>query len=131
MPPNLIQSTSAAFLSLVHVSLATSLPSSTQPVETPIKAMLLLLPSPNIPPARSSELCRSSAGSVFAAEYTDEGLGAWSREMMQGVDACMLEIGGAKVNRVWKTEGSKGDTSVSGHGGRGRKGDVGDGGMYI
>lgn len=124
-PPNLIQSTSAAFLSIIYVSLAASLATQSA-VEPPIKATLLLLPSPHIPQARSSELSRSSAGAVSLEEYAHDGLDGWSRDMMDSVDACLL---GGKVGRVWKAEGKKG--SAIAHGGRGRRGDVGDGGMYI
>ncbi|EIM79608.1 uncharacterized protein STEHIDRAFT_126306 [Stereum hirsutum FP-91666 SS1] len=127
-PPNLIQSTSAAFLSIIYVSLASlATPSA---VEPPIKATLLLLPSPHIPQARSSELSRSSAGSVSLEEYANDGLDGWSRDMMQGVDACLLGVEGTKVGRAWKAEG-KGSASAIANGGRGRRGDVGDGGMYI
>lgn len=129
-PPNLIQSTSAAFLSIIYVSLTTSLatPSAAEP---PIKATLLLLPSPHIPQARSSELSRSSAGTVSVEEYANDGLDGWSRQMMEGVDACLLGVEGAKAGRAWKVEGKKGSASAIVNGGRGRRGDVGDGGMYI
>lgn len=50
---------------------------------------------------------------------------------MQGVDACLLASGDAEVERVWKADGRKGDASATSNGGRGRRGDVGDGGMYI
>lgn len=63
-------------------------------------------------------------------EYANDGLDGWSRDMMQGVDACLLGVEGTKVGRAWKAEG-KGSASAIANGGRGRRGDVGDGGMYI
>jgi hypothetical protein len=114
-PPNLIQSTSASFLSVL------SLPSPDQ--KLPISGMLILLPSGNIPPPPPSDIAPTNTSRL---EGNHEG---WSAETVQAAQQALFAAVGEKCSMVWEGKGRKGLKDIGM--GRRRKGDLGDGGMYI
>lgn len=48
---------------------------------------------------------------------------------MRGVDQCLIGLVGGGTGRLWSVTGN--NMLLGGKGSKGRRGDVGDGGMYI
>ncbi|KAI9465652.1 hypothetical protein BJY52DRAFT_1241706 [Lactarius psammicola] len=107
-PPNLIQATCAAFASIA------ALPTSQ------MEAILLLLPSPyisipqghNVPPSPS----------------TDKNGSIWSETILQEVHICLAQLSGTRAPQSWH---SAGRVALPKQLGIKRRGDIGDGGMYM
>lgn len=112
-PPNLLQSTSASFMALAALSSAES--SGT------LAASLILLPSPRIPPPAPATLAPSS----FAELGSDDS--PWSAETMQVASQALLAAAGDNATLTWESKGKSKESKASAS----RRGDVGDGGMYI
>jgi|SRR5712671_915408 len=100
-PPNLIQSTSAAFTSVAALPLSQT------------EAILLLLPSQRTPIPRGD--------GISSSPHTSEDI--WSEAMMRQVHECLIVLSGAPV--PWQ-----GGTVLLKQPER-RRGDIGDGGMYL
>lgn len=107
LPPNLIQATSAAFAAVA------ALPTSQ------MDAMLLLLPSKHIPLPRGNDI----SSSPHVSE--DMNSSVWSEAMMRQVHGCLAELSGVRAP-PWQ-----GDTLLLKQSGTRRRGDIGDGGMYM
>jgi hypothetical protein len=108
LPPNLIQSTCAAFVSVAV------LPTFR------MEAILLLLPSQHIPIPRGIDISLSP----HAAEGTNSSI--WSDTMMRQVHGCVVDLSGVRSSAPWQ-----GGTLSLGQSEIRRRGDIGDGGMYI
>ncbi|KAH9979788.1 hypothetical protein BJV74DRAFT_857483 [Russula compacta] len=108
LPPNLIQSTCAAFASVA------ALPTSQ------MEAILLLLPSQRIPIPRE--------GDISASPHTSENMSGsvWSETMMRQVHGCLSELSGVRAPPPWQ-----GGAIVLKQSEIRRRGDIGDGGMYM
>ncbi|KAI9456739.1 hypothetical protein F5148DRAFT_1223760 [Russula earlei] len=108
LPPNLIQSTSAAFTSVA------GLPRSQT------EAILLLLPSQYIPMPRGNNISLSS--------NTSEGSksSVWPETMMRQVHGCIVDHSGIRVPVPWQISTMSLKQSETR-----RRGDIGEGGMYI
>ncbi|EGN97147.1 hypothetical protein SERLA73DRAFT_183778 [Serpula lacrymans var. lacrymans S7.3] len=123
--PNLLQSTSASFLSILHFgAFSPSTSPSSQPVKpAPIPSTLLLLPNPQIPPPAPTQLAPSSASTL-------ESPSLWSVDTMRAVHALLLGVLGQKVT-PWEER----DEETTGGAGKDvakkKRGEVGEGGMYI
>ncbi|KAH7922729.1 hypothetical protein BV22DRAFT_1197200 [Leucogyrophana mollusca] len=112
-PPNLVQSTSASFMTtLILRSLRNT---STTP------GVLILLPSPHIPPL-------APAGLTATKSLSPNNNGTWSALTMQLVQLSVCEIICGNPNSSWEDEGL-----TSTHGGVLRKNlsELGEGSMYI
>ncbi|KAA1477845.1 hypothetical protein DENSPDRAFT_845051 [Dentipellis sp. KUC8613] len=122
-PPNLLQSTTASFMSLVYVSTATSqsLSATSPPL---VSATAILLPSPRIPRPRPSELQPSNVSLIYEE---DEAAAEWDAGTMQEVQRAAFEVVGEQPKVEW--DASKAERR--GGGGKRRRGDVGEGSMYI
>ncbi|KAI0063664.1 hypothetical protein BV25DRAFT_1869747 [Artomyces pyxidatus] len=105
-PPNLIQTTSAAFASIVAFSNTSSV------------ATLLLLPSPHIPRPRRSELSRSDFSSASELDFS------WSSDLIKAVHASIFT--GEQTSHAWIDRGKQRSLAEVR-----RRGDIGDGGMYM
>jgi len=108
LPPNLIQATSAAFASIA------ALPTSQ------MDAVLLLLPS------RFTTLPRGN--DISSAPHVSEEMNTsyWSETMMRQVHGCLVELSGVRAPADWQGDGlllKQLETK--------RRGDIGDGGMYM
>jgi len=112
-PPNLIQSTSASFLSIL------SLPSLNQKSPTP--GALILLPSAHIPPPPPNSITPMNTSTL-----EDE----WSAENVQAAQYALFAAVGEKCTIVWEGRKGRNDENDIGSGKR-KKGDLGEGGMYI
>ncbi|ETW75330.1 hypothetical protein HETIRDRAFT_331260, partial [Heterobasidion irregulare TC 32-1] len=107
-PPNLIQTTSAAFLSIVSVS-------SPSP-----SATAFLLPSPRIPRPRPSDLTQQDVSTISEEDI------AWPSATMQTVDQAVFEVLGETLKRQWRRkDGAREGKSQL------KRREVGDGSMYI
>ncbi|KAH9956164.1 hypothetical protein BC827DRAFT_1233173 [Russula dissimulans] len=105
-PPNLIQSTSAAFTSAVALP-----PSQTE-------AILLLLPSQRTPIPRGNDV----SFSPHTSENTNGFI--WSEAMMRQVHECLVVLSGVRAP-VWQ------EGTVLLKQPERRRSDIGDGGMYL
>ena len=108
LPPNLIQATCAAFVSLA------ALPTSR------MESILLLLPSQHIPIPRGNDISLSS----HASEDIDNSM--WSETMMRQVHGCLAELAGMRSPVPWQ-----GGTLMLKQPKVRRRGDIGEGGMYM
>lgn len=108
LPPNLIQATCAAFASVA------ALPTSQTEV------LLLLLPSSHIPIPRGDDISLSphTSGDMNGT--------IWSEIMMQQVHVCLTEHSGLKAPAPWQ-----GGAVFLKQSEIRRRGDIGDGGMYM
>jgi hypothetical protein len=108
LPPNLIQATCAAFATVA------ALPTSQ------MDAILLLLPSQHIALPRGNDI--SSSPHVSEDTYSS----IWSENMMRQVHGCLTEFSGGRAPAPWQ-----GDTLLLKQSETKRRGDIGDGGMYM
>jgi len=108
LPPNLIQATCAAFASVA------ALPTYR------MEAILLLLPSQHIPIPRGNDISQSSHA------FEDVNSSTWSETMMRQVHGCLAELAGVRESVPWQV----GTLSLKQSGVR-RRGDIGEGGMYM
>lgn len=114
-PPNILQSTSAAFMSAMTIR---SLSSSHQN-----NAVILFLPSPEIARAAPSKLSPSRLSRPLGDQ-------AWPVEMMVEVDARLFEVVDAKRSGSWALKSTPaGNASLSKK--RQNFAEIGEGGMYI
>jgi len=116
-PPNLIQSTSASFLSII--SILSSLSSN---LEASCTATLILLPTPHIPPPPPSSIAPTNISSP-----DDNSEAVWEVCVIREAQKVLF---GAVGEVVGEWEGGK----AAGIGEKlkvGRRGDLGEGGMYI
>jgi hypothetical protein len=110
--PNLLQSTSAAILSIAAL-----------PPFTHMAATLLLLPSPQIPRAKPATLVHSSYD-MISHDATP-----WPAEMMRAVSSGLLLSLGVQSEFTWKENVA--DAAATRSMRLNRRSDVGEGGMYI
>ncbi|KAG2124374.1 hypothetical protein DEU56DRAFT_827498 [Suillus clintonianus] len=115
-PPNILQSTSAAFMSAMNIR---TLSSSRQ-----YNAVILLLPSPEIPRTAPSKLSPSRLSRPSGDQ-------AWPVETMVEVDEKLFEIVGAKRSGTWAFRSMSGGSAFSLSKKRQNLAEVGEGGMYI
>jgi hypothetical protein len=108
LPPNLIQSTCAAFVSIAV------LPTSR------IEAILLLLPSQHISIPRGIDI----SSSPHVPEDMNRSI--WSETMMRQVHGCLIDLSGVRDPVSWQ-----GGALLLGQSEIRRRGDIGDGGMYM
>jgi len=108
LPPNLIQATCAAFVSLA------ALPTSR------MESILLLLPSQHIPIPRGNDVSLPS----HASEDIDSSM--WSETTMRQVHGCLAELAGMRSPAPWQG----GTLSLKESKVR-QRGDIGEGGMYM
>jgi len=108
LPPNLIHATSAAFVSFAV------LPTSR------MESILFLLPSQHIPIPRGNDI----SSSPHTSEDTDGSI--WSETMMQQVHGCLAELSGVRGAAPWQ-----GGALLLKRSEIRRRGDIGDGGMYM
>ncbi|TEB29600.1 hypothetical protein FA13DRAFT_1734377 [Coprinellus micaceus] len=132
-PPNLLQSTTAAFLLALQVSSLSSSPSSS-PSTTNSPPTALLLPSLQYPTPPPKALLPSSSSSSFfsgsSPEYEDHE-DTWPAQLMSSISRSLLElVGVAGANAEWKVGARRGEgerappVAV-------RRSEVGEGGMYL
>jgi hypothetical protein len=115
-PPNLIQSTSASFLSIL------SLPSADR--EPSASGTLILLPSAHIPPPPPNTIAPTN---ISRLEDVSDG---WPTQILQAAQQALFAAIGEKCNMIWEVQkGNKRDKEMTS--GRRRDGDLGEGGMYI
>jgi len=107
-PPNLIQATCAAFASV------SALPTSQ------MEAIFLLLPSQRIPVPRGNDISLT----VHTPEDVNNSI--WSEAMMLQVHRCLVELCGAQTPAPWQSSTVSLKQSATR-----RRGDIGDGGMYM
>ncbi|KAG1717893.1 hypothetical protein EDB19DRAFT_1074764 [Suillus lakei] len=115
-PPNILQSTSAAFMSAINIR---TLSSSHQN-----NAVILLLPSPEIPRAAPSKLSPNRLSRPSGDQ-------AWPVEMMVEVNERLFEIVGAKRSGTWALRGMSAGSAFSVSKKRQNLAEVGEGSMYI
>ena len=108
LPPNLIQATCAAFVSVA------ALPTSR------MESILLLLPSQHIPIPRGNDISLSP----HVSEDVNNSM--WSETMIRQVHGCLAELAGMCEPAPWHV----GTLSLKQSGVR-RHGDIGEGGMYM
>jgi len=108
LPPNLIQSTCAAFVSIAI------LPTSR------MEAILLLLPSQHIPIPRGIDI----SSPPHASEDMNRSI--WSETMIRQVHGCLIDLSGVRGLAPWQ-----GGALLLGQSEIRRRGDIGDGGMYM
>jgi len=108
LPPNLIHATSAAFVSFAV------LPTSR------MESILFLLPSQHIPIPRGNDI----SSSPHTSEDTEGSM--WSETMMQQVHGCLAELSGVRGAAPWQ-----GGALLLKRSEIRRRGDIGDGGMYM
>ncbi|KAG7448183.1 uncharacterized protein BT62DRAFT_757700 [Guyanagaster necrorhizus] len=107
-PPNLISSTSAAFMADLSVS--------------KVQGVLFVLPYPRIPPPAPRKLSPSNIENL-----TDD-LMPWNEDTMSTVQTLLFKAIDEKAPDVWVNKSSKGiAVRVTTR----QKGDIGEGGMYI
>ncbi|KAH9060512.1 hypothetical protein EDB87DRAFT_1561941, partial [Lactarius vividus] len=107
-PPNLIQATCAAFVSIA------ALPTSQ------MEAIVLLLPSPYI------SIPRGLPPSL--PPFADKNGPIWSEPILQEIHICLAEFSGMRAHQSWQ---STGRVVLPKRSGIKRRGDIGDGGMYM
>jgi hypothetical protein len=83
-------------------------------------AILLLLPSQHISVPRGNDV----ALSPHVSEVMNHSI--WSETMMQQVHGCLMELSGVRAPAPWR-----GDTLSLRQSETKRRGDIGDGGMYM
>jgi len=116
-PPNLVHTTSAAFMALLYLQ-------SLEPQGSKVPGLLLLAPSSTLPPQPPSTIGAGEGGPIPLSDDAE-----WSADEMELVQSIVCTILGAKTTSVWKGRStpSRGSSEAS----KRRTGDVGDGGMYI
>jgi hypothetical protein len=108
-PPNLLQSTSAAFLSLAAL-----------PPHTGTAPTLLLVPAPTIPAPPPAQIEHTNVDFAHGPQ--------WPTDTMRAVSRALFAAAGVQArNFVWEDAA----TPVVQAKTKARRGDVGDGGMYI
>ncbi len=86
-------------------------------------AILILLPSRHIPLPRGNEI----SSSLHVSEDVNRSF--WSESMMRQVHACLVEFSGVRVPAPCHWQG---DTLLQNQSEtKGRRGNIGDGGMYM
>ncbi|KAG2340604.1 hypothetical protein BDR05DRAFT_915633 [Suillus weaverae] len=116
-PPNILQSTSAAFMYAMNIRTLSSSHQSS--------AVILLLPSPDIPRTAPSKL----SSSRLSRPSGDQ---AWSVEMMVEVDERLLGVVGAKRSGTWALRSMSHAGSTFGWSKKRQNlAEVGEGSMYI
>lgn len=115
-PPNILQSTSAAFMSAMNIR---TLSSSYQS-----NAVILLLPLPEIPRTAPSKLSTSRLS-------RSSGDQAWSVEMMMEVDERLFGMVGAKRSGTWALRSTPAGNAFDLSKKRQSLAEVGEGSMYI
>jgi len=83
-------------------------------------AILLLLPSQHIPLPRGND--------ITSSPHVSEGMNSsiWSEAMMRQVHGCLAEFSGVQAPGPWR-----GDALLLKQSETKRRGDIGDGGMYM
>ncbi|THH11628.1 hypothetical protein EW146_g7979 [Bondarzewia mesenterica] len=107
-PPNLIQTTSAAFMSIIAVS--SQMASQTPPV---LKSSLVILPSPHVPRPRLPDLAKPNVSSIY-----DEDM-SWQAATLREVDRGIFGMFGESVGRTWEKKEKERPAA--------RRGDAGEG----
>lgn len=115
-PPNILQSTSAAFMSAMNIR---TLSSSCQS-----NAVILLLPLPEIARTAPSKLSTNR----LSRPSRDQ---AWSVEMMVEVDERLFRMVGAKRSNTWALESMPAGSAFGLSKNRQNLAEVGEGSMYI
>ncbi|KAG1810615.1 uncharacterized protein BJ212DRAFT_1377747 [Suillus subaureus] len=115
-PPNILQSTSAAFMSAMNIR---TLSSSHQS-----HAVILLLPSPGIPRTAPSKL----SSSRLSRPSGDQ---AWSVEMMAEVDEKLFGVVNAERSGTWALRSAAAGSAFGLSKKRQNLAEVGEGSMYI
>ncbi|KAF7977536.1 hypothetical protein HWV62_3310 [Athelia sp. TMB] len=111
-PPNLIQSTSASFMSIL----------ATQSAQPSVNGTLILVPTPHIPPPPPADIAPTNLRLLDV----DSTLGLSAGTISDAHEAIFASLG--EKTTSWKGEGvgrSERERAAK------RRGDVGDGGMYI
>ena len=85
-----------------------------------MEAILLLLPSQHIP------LPRGNAITSYPHVSEDMNSSIWTESMMRQVHGCLAEFSGVRGPAPWQ-----GDTLLLKQSETKRRGDIGDGGMYM
>ena len=85
-----------------------------------MEAILLLLPSQHIPIPRGNDISLSPQASE------DMSRSIWSETVMRQVHGCLVELSGVRVPAPWQS-----DTLLLKQSETKRRGDIGDGGMYM
>ncbi|KAF9479796.1 hypothetical protein BDN70DRAFT_878332 [Pholiota conissans] len=124
-PPNLIQSTSAAFLSLASLPPPTPSPSTPS---SPLQATLILIPAPHIPPPAPKDIT-ASLSLLSQDHHDDDGVGAAVPKLVGDAQRLVFEALGERgaAARVWQV----GAAGKEREGVAKRRTEVGEGGMYI
>ncbi|KAI0317539.1 hypothetical protein OF83DRAFT_127499 [Amylostereum chailletii] len=112
-PPNLVQTTSASFVSIMRLASVSSGAGKAS-------ASLILLPSAHAPRPRPTELQRS----LSSANDVDT---EWSADVLREAHRALLEAGGDGTEHSW--EASSGSVTRTKE--ARVRGDIGEGGMYI
>lgn len=110
-PPNLLLSTSAAFVSILAL------------VEN-AQALLLLLPSPHVPPPAPNSLGQSDVKSLTTVSDDT----TWELSVVRAAHQVLLQAIGSESGNVWN---DRADGKLFTEKKRGRIGDIGEGSMYI
>jgi len=116
-PPNLIQTTSAAFMSRQQLVAQTH-----QTSQRTIDATLLVLPSPTIPRPRPSVPSQRN----LTTTHDDENL-TWPSDILRNVHVAVFFVFGEQAT-LWQRKDASGRTrKIAAR----KRGDVGEGSMYI
>ncbi|KAG1883688.1 hypothetical protein F4604DRAFT_1735964 [Suillus subluteus] len=115
-PPNILQSTSAAFMSAMNIR--------TLSLSHQSNAVILLLPSPEIPRTAPSKL----SSSKLSRPSGDQ---AWSVEMMVEVDKKLFGVVDAKRSGTWALRSTPAGSAFGSSKKRRNLAEVGEGSMYI
>ncbi|KAK0463702.1 uncharacterized protein EV420DRAFT_1618658 [Desarmillaria tabescens] len=107
-PPNLISSTSAAFMANLSIS--------------KVQGVLLVLPYPRIPAPAPRKLSPSNI------EQLSDDFAPWNEDTMSTAQTLLFKAIDEKAPDAWVNKSSKGTTI---HTTKRQKGDIGEGGMYI
>ncbi|KAK0211134.1 hypothetical protein DFS33DRAFT_1407531 [Desarmillaria ectypa] len=107
-PPNLISSTSAAFMANLSIS--------------KVQGILLVLPYPRIPAPAPRKLSPSNI------EQLSDNFMPWNEDTMSTAQTLLFKAIDEKAPDAWVNKSSKG-TAI--HATKRQKGDIGEGGMYI
>jgi len=119
-PPNLIQTTSASFLSILSTRLAHP---STQDPNPSGTGTLILLPIPHIPPPPPSSIAPTSLSNL-----DDESEARWKTKFVRQAQSVLFGALGEKGGEWEALSDKSGDVEKPKIG---RRGDLGEGGMYI
>jgi hypothetical protein len=119
-PPNLIQTTSASFLSILSTRLAHP---STQDPNPSGTGTLILLPIAHIPPPPPSSIAPTSLSNL-----DDESEARWKTKFVRQAQSVLFGALGEKGGEWEALSDKSGDVEKPKIG---RRGDLGEGGMYI